>query len=47
MNGAGDKSRLTRPPQASQTVNGASVIRWRISNTRWHFSHWYSYVGTL
>jgi tetratricopeptide (TPR) repeat protein len=21
-------------------------MRWRISNTRWHFEHWYSYVGT-
>jgi hypothetical protein len=28
-------------------VRAGSVMRWRTSNTRWHFSHWYSYVGTL
>lgn len=47
MNGVDESSRCTAPPQASQTVSGASEIRWRTSKTRPHLSHWYSYVGIV
>ena len=47
MNGAGERSRCTAPPQASQVVSGASEMRWRTSKTRPHASHWYSYVSTV
>jgi tetratricopeptide (TPR) repeat protein len=47
MNGAGESRRRTAPPQTSQVVNAGSEIRWRISKTRRHLSHSYSYVGTM
>jgi tetratricopeptide (TPR) repeat protein len=45
MNGAGEIRRRTAPPHASQIVSAGSVMRCRISNTRRHLSHSYSYVG--
>jgi hypothetical protein len=35
------------PPHASHVVSGASEIRCLTSNSRWHCSHLYSYVGTI
>lgn len=46
MKGAALRSRRTLPPQASQVVSGAAEIRCFTSNTRRHFKHSYSYVGT-
>src|SRR6185436_6738227 len=45
MKGAADRRRRTCPPHASHTVSGGSEIRWRISKTRPHLRHSYSYVG--
>src|SRR5215831_3273944 len=46
MKGAGARSRWIGPPQRSQVVSGASVMRCRTSKSRGHLGHSYSYVGT-
>src|SRR4029453_10645877 len=46
MNGAGLSRRRTSPPQTSQVLSGAAEIGCRISKTRRHPRHSYSYVGT-
>src|SRR5262245_25489460 len=46
MKGAALSRRRTAPPHFSQVVRGAAEIRCFSSNTRPHFRHSYSYVGT-
>src|SRR5688572_23216757 len=47
MKGVDESKRRTGPPHVSQRVRGSAVMRCRISKVRWHWSHWYSYVGTI
>ena len=42
MNGAGERSRWTGPPQTSHVVSAGSEMRCRISNVRGHLGHSYS-----